>query len=194
MQYDAILEKAALKKKEQAAFISFLKRKKPSDLDLKVREFHNTAFEKIDCLLCANCCNSISPALYDKDIDRLSKYLKTKPSKIVETYLRQDEEKDWVFRKTPCPFQGEENLCSVYEARPLACKEYPHTNRTRFYQLLDLSLKNAAICPAVCLVIEELKGAYERPKSQIPRPKPQDPRSNPQITSEINPRKTRQAK
>jgi Fe-S-cluster containining protein len=160
LQYDPILEKASLKKKEYTSLISFLKKKKPSDLDVKVREFHDAAFEKIDCLLCANCCSSISPALYDKDIDRLAKFLKTKPSKVVEAYLQQDEDKDWVFRKTPCPFLVEENLCAVYESRPLACKEYPHTNRARFYQLLDLSLKNASICPAVCLVIEELSGFY----------------------------------
>lgn len=164
MQYDSILQKASLKTKEYTALIKLLKKKKPSDLDLKVREYHDAAFEKIDCLLCANCCSSISPALYDKDIDRLSKALKIKPSMVVETYLQQDEEKDWVFRKTPCPFLLPDNLCSVYESRPLACREYPHTNRARFYQLLDLSLKNASICPAVCLVMEELSGFYGRQK------------------------------
>ena len=169
LQYNSILEKAALKKKEYTALINFLKKKKPSDLDLKVREFHEVAFRQIDCLLCANCCSSISPALYDKDIDRLAKALRMKPSMVVKAYLYQDDDKDWVFRKTPCPFLAEENRCSVYEARPLACKEYPHTNRPRFYQMLDLTLKNVAICPAVCLVIEELRGFYVRSKSQIPK-------------------------
>ena len=164
LQYDPILKRASLKKKEYHAFINFLKKKKPSDLDLKVKEFHDAAFAQIDCLLCANCCSSISPALYNKDIDRLAKALRMKPSMVVEAYLRQDEEQDWVFRKTPCPFLGNENLCSVYEARPLACKEYPHTNRSRFYQLLDLTLKNSTICPAVCLVIEDLRGFYSEGK------------------------------
>jgi Fe-S-cluster containining protein len=160
MQYDLILKKSALKKKEYAAFIGWLKRKKPADLDIKVCEFHDSAIKQIDCLLCANCCSSISPALYDKDINRMAKALRMKPSKVVETWLRQDEEKDWVFRQTPCPFLGPENICSVYESRPLACKEYPHTDRTRFYQVLELTLKNASVCPAVCLVIEDLKGFY----------------------------------
>ena len=160
MQYDIILKKASLKKKDYTAFISNLKKKKPSDLDVKVREFHAAAFNQIDCLLCANCCISISPALYDKDIDRMAKALRMKPSKVVEAYLLVDEEKDWVFSQTPCPFLGNENLCSIYDSRPLACKEYPHTNRSRFYQLLDLSLKNASICPAVCLVIDDLIAFY----------------------------------
>ena len=164
MQYNSILRKASLKKKEYAAFMNYLKKKKPSDLDIKVSESHDAAFTQIDCLLCANCCSSISPALYDKDISRIAKTLKIKPSMVVETYLRQDEEKDWVFRKAPCPFLGNENLCSVYDSRPLACKEYPHTNRSRFYQLLDLSLKNASVCPAVCLVIEDLTFFYRSKK------------------------------
>jgi uncharacterized protein len=158
--YDPILNKASLKNKENAAFFRYLKKKKPADLDIKVKEFHEAAFNQIDCLLCANCCSSISPALYDKDIDRIAKELRIKPSAVVEKYLRQDEDKDWVFRQTPCPFLGVENLCSIYESRPLACKEYPHTNRARFYQLLDLTLINAAICPAVCLVIEDLRRYY----------------------------------
>jgi len=148
--------------KEYASLINLLKKKRPADLDIKVREFHDSAFRKIDCLLCANCCSTISPALYDKDIDRMAKALRVKPSMLVESYLRQDEEKDWVFRQTPCPFLGQNNLCSVYEARPLACKEYPHTNRARFYQLLSLTLKNASVCPAVCLVIEDLRTYYGR--------------------------------
>lgn len=162
MQYDPILKKAALKKKEYTAVISYLKRKKPANLDRKINEFHEIAFSRIDCLLCANCCSSISPALYDKDIDRMAKVLRIKPSMVVESYLRQDEEKDWVFRKIPCPFLGVDNLCAIYESRPLACKEYPHTDRSRFYQLLDLSLKNASVCPAVCLVIEDLMQLYNR--------------------------------
>ncbi len=30
---------------------------------------------------------------------------------------------------SPCPFLGDDNYCSVYEARPKACREYPHTDR-----------------------------------------------------------------
>ena len=41
--------------------------------------------------------------------------------------------------------------------RRTACREYPHTNRKRFYQILDLSLKNTEICPAVADVFEGLK-------------------------------------
>jgi Fe-S-cluster containining protein len=164
MQYDPILKTASRKKKEYSVFIGWLKKKRPADLDIRVKEFHDAAFDQIDCLKCANCCSSISPAMYDKDIDKIAKALKIKPSRVVEAYLFQDVENDWVFRQTPCPFLGNENLCSIYESRPLACKEYPHTNRPRFYQVLDLTLKNALVCPAVCMVIADLREYYETRK------------------------------
>jgi Fe-S-cluster containining protein len=68
-----------------------------------------------------------------------------------------DEDGDYVFRSAPCPFLDLENYCTVYESRPLACREYPHTNRKRFYQVVDLSLTNTEICPAVASIFEDLK-------------------------------------
>jgi Fe-S-cluster containining protein len=58
---------------------------------------------------------------------------------LVETYLLLDEEHDYVFRQQPCPFLGVDNYCSIYEVRPKACREYPHTDRDKFHQLLNLS-------------------------------------------------------
>ncbi|HYX06053.1 MAG TPA: hypothetical protein VE912_04900 [Bacteroidales bacterium] len=45
----------------------------------------------------------------------------------------------------------------VYEDRPRACREYPHTDRKKFHQILNLTLKNSEVCPAVFMVIEKLK-------------------------------------
>ncbi|MCP3932375.1 MAG: YkgJ family cysteine cluster protein, partial [Bacteroidetes bacterium] len=49
-----------------------------------------------------------------------------------------------------------ENYCSIYEVRPKACKEYPHTNRKNFHQILNLTLKNYSICPAVFEIVNRL--------------------------------------
>jgi len=142
---------------ENKIFFARLKKKKPKNLDKIVQKLHDEVFQKIDCLDCANCCKSISPTLYDKDINRLAKHLKIKPSQFVEKYLYLDEEGDYVFKETPCPFLLNDNYCMVYESRPKACREYPHTDRPRFYQILDLTLKNAEVCPAVFELIERLK-------------------------------------
>src|SRR6056297_112143 len=142
---------------ENKIFFARLKKKKPKKLDKTVHELHDEVFQEIDCLDCANCCKSISPTLYDKDIERLSKNLKIKPSQFLEEYLYLDDEGDYVFKQTPCPFLLPDNYCQVYESRPKACREYPHTDRSRFYQLLNLTLKNSLICPAVFELIERLK-------------------------------------
>ena len=146
---------------ETRAFFAKLKRKKPKNLDDIVHQLHHEVFEEIDCLDCANCCKSISPTLYEKDIERLAKHLKMKPSQLVDEYLKIDEDKDYVFRKQPCPFLLPDNFCIVYESRPKACREYPHTDRKRFYQILDLTLKNTEVCPAAFDVVEKMKERKE---------------------------------
>jgi Fe-S-cluster containining protein len=153
----AKLELADKNKNENKTLVKRLKKSRPKNLDSKVHQLHDETFEKIDCLECANCCKTTSPAISERDIDRLSKHLRMKPSKLIEQYLELDADNDYVFRSAPCPFLDHENYCMVYESRPLACREYPHTNRKRFYQVLDLSLKNTEICPAVADIFEGLK-------------------------------------
>jgi len=142
---------------ENKSLAKKLKKSKPKNLDNIVHQLHNETFDKLDCLECANCCKTTSPAIYERDIDRLAKHLKIKPSKLIEEYLIKDEDNDYVFKSAPCPFLDYENYCMVYESRPLACREYPHTNRKRFYQVLDLSITNTLICPAVATIFEELE-------------------------------------
>jgi Fe-S-cluster containining protein len=145
---------------ETIAFISRLKRKKPKRLDSVTQHIHEMISKKFDCMQCANCCSSISPMITDKDIDRIARYLKMKPSDFTLRYLHVDEDNCMVFNDTPCPFLMQDNYCIIYDQRPKACHEYPHTNRRRFYQLLDLTMKNREICPIVYEVIEKLKLEY----------------------------------
>lgn len=153
----AKLELADKNKKENKEVVKKLKKSKPKNLDATVLQLHDEVFDKIDCLACANCCKTTSPTFYERDIDRLSKHLKIKPSDFIQQYLNIDEDGDYVLTTAPCPFLDYENYCTVYESRPTACREYPHTNRKRFYQILDLSLKNTEICPAVADVFEKLR-------------------------------------
>jgi len=133
-----------------------LQKSKPKNLDEVVHQLHDEVFESVDCLTCANCCKTTSPIFYMQDILRVSKSLKLKPSKFIDSYLHVDEDGDYVLNTAPCPFLNADNTCFVYESRPTACREYPHTNRKRFYQVLDLTLKNVAICPAVSRIVENL--------------------------------------
>lgn len=150
---------ASDKNNEFRSLVNKLKRKKPKNLDEIVFDLHNRAFSEIDCLDCGNCCKTISPFLTDKDIQRIAAFLKIKPTELVEKYLYIDNENDYVFKSAPCPFLGSDNYCSIYDQRPKACKDYPHTDRKRFVQILDLSLKNTITCPAVFEVFEGLKNS-----------------------------------
>lgn len=155
-----ILGKGKQVHKENKRLVQKLKQKKPKDLDLVVRDYHDEVFEDIDCLDCANCCKTTSPLFLPKDIERLAKHLKTRPANFIEQYLHIDEDGDYVLNDAPCPFLGHDNYCSVYEARPNACREYPHTNRKKFRQLLNLTLKNTEICPATVRIMERLRQHY----------------------------------
>jgi hypothetical protein len=159
MDYSAkqIEKKAKEDEKANIRLIKILKKSRPRDLDVIVHDFHSKAFEKIDCLSCANCCRFLGPRIIDKDIERLSKFLKIKSSAFIQVYLVVDEEGDYVFKKMPCPFLQDDNRCKVYEQRPKACREYPHTDRKKIHQILDLTLKNSYVCPAVIEILGHLR-------------------------------------
>ena len=144
-------------KKENIRFFKQLKKVKPKVLDNYIHAIHEETFSCIDCLQCANCCSTTGPSFTDKDIGRIAKHLRIKPSEFTEKYLRIDEDKDYVLQQVPCAFLDEDNRCKIYEVRPKACREFPHTDRIKQYQILNLTQKNVAICPAVYHIVEKLK-------------------------------------
>jgi len=150
------LRRAKEKKAENRKFFARLRKKKPKSLDQQVSSLHEEVFEEIDCLTCANCCKTTSPVFTDKDIERIAKHFRMKPSQFVAEYLHMDAENDYVLNGAPCPFLAGDNYCMMYEVRPKACREYPHTNRKRFHQVLGLTLKNTEICPATARIVERL--------------------------------------
>ena len=150
-------EQTKLKSKENQQFFKHLKKIKPKVLDKLIHPLHEEVFACTDCLECANCCTTTGPLFTDKDISRIAKYLKIKPSKFTEKYLRIDEDRDYVLQTLPCVFLGEDNYCSIYDVRPKACREFPHTDRIKQHQLLKLTQKNIEVCPAVFSIIENLK-------------------------------------
>ena len=148
---------AKSKQKENKSFFGKLKKKPPKQLDYLMQELHQAEFERTDCLNCANCCKTTGPLFTDKDIERISKFFKMKQQQFIDTYLRIDEDRDFVLQSVPCAFLGEDNYCSIYEVRPKACKEFPHTDRKKFQQISSLTMKNVAICPAAFNIVEEMK-------------------------------------
>lgn len=133
-----------------------MKKKKKGDVDRAFHELHEEAFDEPVCLSCANCCQTTSPIFLQKDIDRIAKHLRIQPGDFTQKYLRTDEDGDYVLQKAPCPFLGSDRYCAIYEVRPKACREYPHTNRKNMTGILNLTLRNTKVCPAVFAIMERL--------------------------------------
>ena len=155
------LDKARAESEDIKKLFSKLKKKKPKDLDEAFHRLHEREFRNMDCLECANCCKTTSPIFRDVDIKRLSKFLRMKENDLIATYLKIDEDNDYVLQHSPCSFLGDDNKCSVYEHRPLACREYPHTDRKNMHQILDLTRRNTQVCPAVANIVDEMKLRYQ---------------------------------
>jgi uncharacterized protein len=119
-------------------------------------DLHDEAFEKIDCLQCANCCKNYSPRFKTPDIKRIAKYLRMKEGQLIDTYLTIDAEGDYVLQSRPCPFLGADNYCSIYEVRPSDCSRFPYTDEDVILKRQPLTLKNSSFCPITYHVLERL--------------------------------------
>ncbi len=156
MDLEFYRNQALLKQKVHKKFLDGLKKKPPKNLDYTAQEIHDDVFEEIDCLQCANCCKTTGPLFTEKDIERISKHLRMKAVDFESKYLRVDEDQDKVLQNLPCWFLNEDNTCSIYEVRPKACREFPHTDRKKIYQINHLTIKNTVICPAAFQFVEKM--------------------------------------
>lgn len=153
--------KSIINKEQQKEFRQFLQRADKNKVLKQLPPLHEEAFEKIDCLQCAACCKNYSPRFKTPDVKRISKHLGLKESVFIDTYLNVDEEGDFVVKKTPCPFLGSDNFCSIYEVRPSDCARFPYTDEDVLIKRQTLTLKNASFCPIVVHVLEGLSSAQK---------------------------------
>jgi len=157
MDLERFREVSKNKAAENKKYLQSLKRKDARKVDDEFHRQHEEVFEAMDCLACANCCKTTSPIFYPTDIERLAKSLRMKPGDFIEKYLQIDEDNDYVLKSSPCPFLDSDNYCLVYDDRPKACREYPHTDRKKMVQIMELTYKNTLVCPAVLEMVERLK-------------------------------------
>jgi len=141
---------------KQKLYKGFLARASKNQVLKHLPDLNEEAFEKIDCLQCAACCKNYSPRFKTPDIKRISKHLGKKESDFIDTYLRVDDEGDFVVKSTPCPFLGSDNRCSIYEVRPSDCARFPYTGEDVIIKRQALTLKNASFCPITYYVLERL--------------------------------------
>ncbi len=158
-EYKALLKQIKKYPKATKKSINTLKKMRKGDADKLIHKLHDEAFETINCLKCANCCTTTGPLLTTKDIDRIAKHLRLKSTQFIDSYLIIDEDNDYVFKSMPCPFLGADNYCSIYDNRPKACREYPHTDRVNQQGILAITKKNVTLCPAVAQIFLQLESS-----------------------------------
>ncbi|MCR6721228.1 MAG: YkgJ family cysteine cluster protein [Chitinophagaceae bacterium] len=67
-------------------------------------DLHEEATEAVDCLQCANCCKNYSPRFKTPDVKRIAKVKRMRESVFIDTYLKVDEEGDFVTKKQSMSF------------------------------------------------------------------------------------------
>lgn len=143
-------------KKSQKKVVQRLRQHKGKKLNEFGTRVHQEVFSEIDCLDCANCCSSIPPIVNKTDAARIAKLLSMKVSVFEKQYLMTDDDGDVVMNASPCPFLLENNYCTIYEHRPRACRQYPHTDDFEFANNLHLHAINAQYCPGVFHILERM--------------------------------------
>lgn len=143
-------------KERQKLYKQFLARADKNKILRQLPGLHEEATARVDCLTCANCCKNYSPRFKTPDVKRISKLLRMRESVFIETYLRVDEDGDFVVKSSPCPFLGADNYCSIYEDRPSDCRRFPYTDEDVIIKRTSLTLKNSTFCPITYYVLEKL--------------------------------------
>ena len=143
------------KKKTYVTFLRGITHRKVRGLDSLAKALHIQAFEKIDCLECANCCKTMSPTY--KNVHRIAKYLGMSYQEYFNKYLYFDETGDIMNKNVPCQFLKKDNKCSIYEVRPKDCSGFPHTQLKDFKLFVaGTHLQNIEYCPATLYVVERM--------------------------------------
>lgn len=156
MNHDSLQNWEKKSREKQKLYKRFLEKADKNKVLKQLPVLNEEAFEKIDCLQCANCCRNYSPRFKTPDIKRISKHLRMKESEFIDTFLQLDDEGDYVARTAPCPFLGADNFCSIYNERPSDCVRFPYTDEDVFIKRHQITLKNSSFCPIVYYVLEKL--------------------------------------
>ncbi len=151
-------------KKYWLSKIKSISKRKGGQLAQKADKVHDQVFRELDCLDCANCCKSIPPMVSRSDAKRISKALGVSVNEFESNYLKLDEDGDLVMATSPCVFLESDNKCRIYDVRPKACRQYPHTDGFEFQNNLGLHAINVNHCPAVYHILLRMDNLINKTK------------------------------
>ena len=146
------------KHSENVRLRAYLKRHRHSDR--RLRRFGEDIEAEIDCTTCANCCRVTEVGITDRDVDKLAKFLGMTREEFLRDSTQRDEDDALILKRNEsgCIFLHD-NLCTVYEARPQNCANFPHVVHgsgsiaSRMWRFAD----RAEYCPIVYNWMEKVK-------------------------------------
>ncbi len=129
--------------------------------DKLVHGYHEEVFSQIDCVKCGACCKNLGPVFRNTDIKHICATVGLSPKAFMDEYLEQDPDGvGFMLKKLPCPFQNEDNTCSVYDVRTLSCSNFPHTQSGNIQRKLVGLALDSLFCPAAFLIAEKIIDNY----------------------------------
>lgn len=152
-----IAETSKINEAENEKFKSLLLEKENKFIDELVFSLNNKISPQINCTECGNCCRSLMINVEEDDASRLAAYLGLPVATFENKYIEKSSEGSLsVMNTIPCSFLHD-NKCSVYEARPCECREFPGLHKPGFTSRLFAVFMHYGRCPIIYNVVEELK-------------------------------------
>jgi len=152
-----VSNKARDKEAENLRFREILQQQDGATVDQMVFRLNKEVTPQIDCTKCGNCCKSLMINVDDADATRLSDHLEIDKDFFYSKYVERSSQGSLaVMNKIPCHFLHE-NKCTVYEARPTECREFPGLHNAGFTKRLFAIFMHYGRCPIIYNVVERLK-------------------------------------
>ena len=145
-------------REENQRFRAWLKRH--NFVERRFKAIAKETEEAVDCTACANCCRVATTQVSERDVDRLARHVGMSVSEFQGAYTVETPDEGRILKRTQngCVFL-QDNLCSVYEARPQTCELFPHLVKgagsllSRMWHMAD----RAVYCPIVYNTLEAFK-------------------------------------
>jgi len=116
----------------------------------------------IDCTACASCCRQSVVSVNREDIENIASHLGATPDTVTRLFTVPDPDASTlqVLRSSRegCVFL-EGNRCRIYEARPKACRDFPHVavGTHSLGGRLSSHARWATLCPIIYNALESYK-------------------------------------